>query len=199
MALAEVHQGTKPALRGRPMAASAFLLLVVVLLAANMSWTRANDPLAPIITAPRFGASFRPPKQFVRYQPIVQGSTLLLHFESLPASGPLVRLTYWRFEPKRKINATALSEFILGYAFTRDKNKTNNAGSYVEATKKLGGQTGIEVTEPSGNSLARSVMLENGLGYAVSIDVEGEPISELLYEQFDLSCKSFQFNGKPPA
>lgn len=193
MAFTEVHRTSKPALHGRPVAASALLLLIVVALAAGMSWRRAHDPLAPVIALRQFGASFRPPKQFVRFQPLVQGSTLMLHFQSDPTAGPVARLTYWRFEPRQEISAERLAEFVMGELEVGTVHRS--AGDTVKATKRLGGHDGVEMTSSGGSSLARAVVLSSGTAFAVSLDVDDGPIGGELYQLFDQSCDSFVFNS----
>ena len=66
-------------------------------------------------------------------------------------------------------------------------------GAPVTGRRPFGSIQGVEAMGPNGSTVVRAVVLERGVGYAMSLNAGRSTIDTALYELFDLTCRSVEY------
>ncbi len=69
-----------------------------------------------------------------------------------------------------------------------------NRLEHVPRAANLGPVAGREVLIPQLSTVARTATIERGLAFAVTLAVDGAPLSDPLYQLFDMACQTFEYH-----
>jgi hypothetical protein len=189
--IVELYNATKPASAPRALISSLLLLALACVLAAIMSWTRAGEPLSVRIEPTGWPISFRPPKGFTPGDLVGTPLGELIPLRGMTTGGSRARLVILKLDPDMADHPAPLStELALGYAFKEPLDDLASLPAPERAP--LGPFDGMETLVEPLSTVARVASPGAGVGYAVALSVNGEPIDEDLLRLFDLTCRSIK-------
>jgi hypothetical protein len=187
----ELYNGTKPASETRARILSIILLTLACVLAATMSWSRCRQPLAGKIEPPNWRISFRPPKRFTQGELVQTSFAEVIVLFGVTNHGAEARLAILRLHPSVADDPETLcAELVRQYAFVPPRKELSPVPGHTSA--KLGPFDAVQTMAPSRSAVARVTLPATGVGYAVALTVDGEPIDDDLYHLFDLTCGSIE-------
>ena len=185
----QVHTPIKPAVPHRALLTAMALLALCTAGALMMSWRRSHQ--GPVLGGAEFGATFRPPTRIRRGERGSTGQGPAFLFELVSDRGETATLMIRRL---RTPNGEDAREICLN-VLTADRRKRTflrePAFEWIEAP--MGRITGVELRDLQSHAVARCVVLSRGVAFVASLVVFDSALDEGLYDQFDRTCRSFEF------
>ncbi|UCE60549.1 MAG: hypothetical protein JSU63_02125 [Phycisphaerales bacterium] len=184
-----VHSPTKEALPRRTLFATLLLLGVVSLLAVQMSWQRAGNPLGPQVKPGDWAISFEPPRGWVAAPPAPAGNPIALPYHGVTRSGQPATMVFWRLERPPENDLPLICAMILDQHDVLVPPDLRAIG-YGERPADLCDVDGLEQSGPRNQAVVRATVLSTGNAYAVSLSIDGATIDDHTYRIFDLAARS---------
>lgn len=184
----EVYTQTKPPLQRRPIVVSSLFLVLVGMLATQMSFSRAADPLGPTLRLSGLNCSIRPPRGFVQRTGLVGPEWRIQPFEAntVPWGHADLFVWYTRADdvPGPEHVARAILEQIRSAVTV-----PGQATTFIEDdTALLGTGRAHEIQDPDARMVVRVRKLPTSGYLGVSMAAE-TPIHYWL-DTFDATCRS---------
>lgn len=190
---AELYNAVKPSSPGRSLACAIVLFGGALALAASLSRARGREILADRIDVPEWDLSFRPPKRFVRGDVIrISGGAVLL-FHNRSGNGALLGMR--RFPRNPGDDPASVCRQLLREQ-TEQPATAVPTMLFVPIIAPLGAFQGVEMMTPNQNALVRVAFLDESIGLAMELYVEGSVIDDSLRDAFDQSCRSIEVAGR---
>lgn len=191
----ELYNAVKPGSSGRSLACAIVLLGGALALAASFSRARGREILADRIGVPEWNLSFRPPKRFVRSDVVRSLGGMVLPFHAVIKSGGHAILAIRRFPLHPGDDPASVCRQLL-------RNQTEQAATavptmpLVPSIAPLGAFQGVEMMTPNQGAVVRVAFLDESIGLAMELYVDGSAIDEPLYDAFDRACRSIEVSGR---
>lgn len=187
-----VYSSSAPVPSRRVLFFTLLLFGLVSVLAGSMTVRRGNDRLGPRIAPPGWGITFRVPKRWVPRTPLPGASVTVFPFHGESSGRVPVDLAVWEIDEQLAGGSTEICSLILRqYGAPGGGHKRD--GAPVTGRRAFGSIQGVEAMGPNGSTVVRAVVLERGVGYAMSMNAGRSTIGTALYELFDLTCRSVEY------
>ena len=190
---AELYNVVKPGSSGRSLACAIVLFGGALALAASFARARGRETLADRIDVPQWDLSFRPPKRFVQGNVIRISGGEVLPFHNRSGNGALLAIR--RFPLRPGDDPASICRQLL-------RDQTEQAATavptmlLVPTIAPLGAFQGVEMMAPNQNALVRVAFLDESIGLAMELYVDGSAIDESLRDAFDRACRSIEVAGR---
>ena len=190
----EAYSATKPPLRYRGWVSAIALLLVSTSLAWTLTRSRSEGGLAERVHPAGWDISFRAPAGFARVTGGDSDGADVCRYRLAQADRPETELAVWRVGAGGGLSATQVCERILeqSHPFWF---RALFGPSAAKSLERLGGYGAVELADPSMPMIVRSIVLQDGSAYAVSVRSIGGPIEEPLYRIYTQTCRSLEVNA----
>ncbi len=192
---AELYNAVKPGSAGRSLVCAIVLLGGALALAASFSRARGREILADRIGVPEWNLSFRPPKRFVQLDAVRSLGGRVLPFYSVIKSGGRAILAIRRFPLNPGDDPVSVCRRLL-------RDQTEQAATavptmpLVPSIAPLGAFQGVELMASNQSALVRVAFLDESIGLAMELYVEGSAIDDSLRDAFDRACRSIEVSGR---
>ncbi|MCH9034302.1 MAG: hypothetical protein IID42_07335 [Planctomycetes bacterium] len=192
---AESYNAVKPGSSGRSLACAIVLLGGALALAASFSRARGREILADRIAVPEWNLSFRPPKRFVQSDVVRSLGGQVLPFYAVVKSGGHAILAMRRFPLNPGDDPASVCRQLL-------RHQTEQAATavptmpWMPTIAPLGAFEGVEMMTPDQSTLVRVAFLDESIGLAMELYVDGSAIDEPLHDAFDRTCRSIEVAGR---
>ena len=188
----EVYSGAKPARPHRAWLSSLALLVIVSGLAGAMTWQRTGRLLAGRTEPAGWEISFCPPRVFEPEERKSSQVSTVYPYRLSGERGASAELAVWRLNLEEDVTMIRVCDLILQQ--NRPSWLRTLFGPPPTRTEgRVGDRVAVEVQDMATQTVVRSVVLETGVAYALSLRVEGAAIDEGVYRLFDLMCRSVEF------
>jgi len=192
---AELYNVVKPGSSGRSLVCAIVLLGGALALATSFSLARGREILADRIAVPEWNLSFRPPKRFVQSDVVRSLGGQVLPFYAVVKSGGHAILAIRRFPLNSGDDPASVCRQLL-------RNQTEQAAAVLQAPPSvptiapLGTFQGVEMMTSLQNAMVRVAFLDESIGLAMELYVDGSVIDEPLRDAFDRACRSIEVTGR---
>ena len=190
---AESYNAVKPGSSGRSLACAIVLLGGALALAASFSRARGREILADRIGVPEWNLSFRPPKRFVLGDVVRISGGEILPLYSRSGNGALLAMRRFPLNPGD--DPASVCRQLL-------RHQTEQAATavptmpWMPTIAPLGAFEGVEMMTPDQSTLVRVAFLDESIGLAMELYVDGSAIDEPLLDAFDRACRSIEVAGR---
>lgn len=176
----------------RTLAFCACLLAASLLLAGDMAMRKKDQVLGRRVHLAGSTISIRPPKRLAP----VGGSQLASpgvaqFFHGLWSPYRRVVLAAWRIDDAGAASAVAICAAILGASGPDDHRIDAESRSFF-AVKSVGSLNAFERRHADEKRIVRVAAIDDGQWIAIELTVEDATIDDVVYEAFDLSCRSLE-------
>lgn len=189
----EAHTGTQTVRPRRAVYSAALLFVISAVLAGAHTWTRSGPRLDALVRPEGWSASFRPPGGF-RVQRS-HGNSSGMHYRGFLPSGAGADLFFNSRDAGPHENAADVGRHALADLLLQLTGGRSAAITPLQSAALIGGVAGVEFSVLEPGILVRSVVLESGHAYILTL-VGGRqvPIQPRDYELFEAVCASVQFH-----
>lgn len=186
----EVYKQTKPPLRRRPVVVSSLFLLVSCALAAQMTFSRAADPLGRTLRLVELNCSLRPPRGFVPQNTLVSPDWRIQPFEATLPPWGRAELAVWYTLLEDAGGTKDVADTILRQLRGGTEAAQTAATLSQNDNTLLGTNRAYEVGDPSVGVIVRVARLPTR-GY-LAISIAAEPPVGRWINTFDAVCRSVE-------
>ncbi len=186
----EVYKQTKPPLQRRPIVVSSLFMVLVGALAAQMSFSRAADPLGRRLRLIELNCSIRPPRAFVQRTGLVGAEWRIQPFAAAAAPWGRAELLVWYTRAEHPLGAEPVAQTILEQLKAGAVSPGQAATLIRNDGVLLGTANAYEIQVPLARLVVRVLKLPIRGYLAISVSAD-TPIGE-WYDTFDATCQSVQ-------
>lgn len=186
----EVHSFSREISQRRSIVTAAFLLVICCGLGWGMSWRRANDPLAPVLTPSEWKVRFSVPRGFETGEEQRTRQTSALPFYGKTAGGVNVYCILWRGRMQAGIDLEMTAKGVLE-DIGKGVNWFGEARTNPATSAPMGKQDGLELLGVAESAVIRIIEIESE-AYAVLFATQRGKLDSDAMRLFDLTCRSME-------
>ena len=185
----EAYNAVKPGSPGRTLACAMVLLGVVLALAVSLSRARSRESLGDRIDVPQLNLSFRPPKHFVQGDLVRSSRGEVLPFQRRSGNGAILAVRRFALDPGD--DPASVCRRLL-------RDQTEEVATHVLTATTIPSIAAIgrfdarELMAPDRMTIVRVAFLDQSVGLAMELYVNGSAIEDSLRNAFDEACRSIQ-------
>lgn len=185
----EAYNAVRPGSPGRTLACAMVLLGIVLALAASLSRARSQELLGDRIEVLSWNLSLRPPKHFVPGDVVRSSRGEVLPFHR--RTGIAAILAVRRFPLNPGDDPASICLQLL-------RDQTEEVATFVltaptlPSIAALGRFDAVELMATDRMTIVRVAFLDQSVGLAMELYVDGSAIDDSLRDVFDETCRSIQ-------
>lgn len=191
---AELYNAVKPGSAGRSLVCAIVLFGGALVLATSLSQGRGREILADRIDVPEWNLSLRPPKRFTPSDTVRSLRGRVLPFYARFKSGGHAILAIRRFPLHPDDDPVSVCRQLLRDQIEQSATAVATIPS-VASIAPLGPFKGVELMSSNQCALVRVAFLDESIGLAMELYVEGSTIDEPRRDAFDRACRSIEVTG----
>jgi len=165
------------------------LLGVVLALAVSLSRARSRESLGDRFEVPQWNLSFRPPKHFVPGDVVRSSRGEVLPFHSRSGNGAILAVRRFVLDPGD--DPAAVCRQLLRDQTEEVATPVLTAPT-IPSIAALGRFDAVELVASDRMTIVRVAFLDQSVGLAMELYVNGSAIEDSLRNAFDEACRSIQ-------
>lgn len=191
--LIEAHSGNQTVRPRRAVYSAALLFVMSAVLAGAHTWARSGPRLGALVRPEGWSASFRPPDGF-RVQRS-HGNSSGVHYRGYLPSGARADLFFNSTDAGPHENAADVGRHALTDLLLQLTGGRSAAIRPLQSAALIGGVAGVEFGVLERGILVRSVVLESGDAYVLTLLMGQQvPVQPRDSELFEAVCASVHFH-----